>query len=81
MIESFGEYIYFTVGADYQGNNNYVTSFNKKTNDIKIKYRTIESYAVEGIVIRDRKIFIINDGLFHDAIIPKTYISVYDLKE
>lgn len=78
MIVSNGEFLYFTVGADYQGDNNFIVSFNKKTHEIKTEYRVLQSYAIEGVVVLDGKILVMNDGLFHKAAIPKTYISVYE---
>lgn len=69
--------IYITVGADYQGENNYILSYNPTAKSYSIPYRVCESYAVEGLYITDDAIYIVNDGEFHNAKIPRTYISVY----
>lgn len=73
--------IYITIGADYEGNNNFVALFDKKTHELQVKFCATESYAVEGICIYNHQIYVINDGCFHNAKIPKTYVCVYEIQE
>ncbi len=70
--------IYMTVGADYLGENNYCIAFNPDSEEYAVKYQLLNSYAVEGICFLDNSIYVVNDGMFHNAKIPKTYISIYN---
>lgn len=78
MIYMYDGLIYITVGADYKGEENYCVVFDTQTENIKIWYKLYQSYAVEGIYIDDDYIYVVNDGAFHNAMIPRTYISVYE---
>ena len=78
MIYMYDGLIYITVGADYKGEENYCVVFDTQTENIKIQYKLYQSYAVEGIYIDDDYIYVVNDGAFHNAMIPRTYISVYE---
>lgn len=78
MIYMYNGLIYITVGADYKGEENYCVVFDTQTENIKIQYKLYQSYAVEGIYIDEDYIYIVNDGAFHNAMIPRTYISVYE---
>lgn len=69
--------ILFTVGADYNGNKNYVGLIDIDKREIKILYNVLDSYAVEGIYMNDGKMLIVNDGIFHDATIKNNYVSEY----
>ena len=80
MLFNSGNELLITVGADYNGESNYVVSFDKNTGKIRVKYQTIGSYAVEGLSIVDGKMYIVNDGLYHDAKIKESYFAIYDLK-
>lgn len=71
--------ILFTVGADYNGTNNYVGLIDIKNRNAKIIYNVSDSYAVEGIFVKDDALYIINDGIFHDAKIRENYIVKYEL--
>lgn len=70
--------IYISVGIDYQGNDNFVVSFDKNFN-IDTVYRVHESYAIEGIIVIDSKLYVVNDGIYHEAKINKNYIQEYSL--
>lgn len=78
MIYMYDGLIYITVGTDYKGEENYCVVFDTQTENIKIQYKLYQSYAVEGIYIDEDYIYIVNDGAFHNAMIPRTYISVYE---
>lgn len=70
--------IYFTVGADYSGDNNFLGMIETKSGKISISYRLTNSYAVEGIVIHNKKLYVANDGLYHSATIDNNNIQIYD---
>lgn len=70
--------IYITAGADYNGEN-YVYKVNLDTNKYVLYYTLSDSYSIEGIVIKDNKMYIGNDGVYHEAAIEKNIIQVYDL--
>lgn len=73
--------IYITVGNDYRGFNNYVYVVNKINGATIGIYRVKGSNAVEGICFKNSQIYIANDGFFHDDIIGKSYISVYEIQD
>ncbi len=70
--------MYITAGANYSGEN-YVYKVNLDTNKYVLYYTLSDSYSIEGIVIKDNKMYIGNDGLYHEATIEKNIIQVYDL--
>lgn len=78
MLYMYNGLIYITVGADYKGEENYCAVFNPKSKKLWIKYKLLQSYAVEGVYIDEDCIYIVNDGAFHEATIERTYISVYE---
>ena len=80
MLFNSGDELIATVGADYNGENNYVVTFNKNTGETDVKYQIHGAYAVEGISIVDGKLYILNDGLYHDAKIRESYFAIYDLR-
>lgn len=67
-----------TVGADYTGEENYIVSINIENGNISVPYQISEAYAVEGICVVEDKMYIANDGLYHDAKIKESYISVFE---
>ena len=79
MLFNNGNELLVTVGADYNGESNYVVSFEKSTGKTSVKYQVVGAYAVEGISIVDNKMYIVNDGLYHDAKIKESYFAIYDL--
>ena len=81
MIFADKDNIYITAGADYKGEDNYLLIFSKKLYKILSSYRLFESYAVEGLCMQDKYLYVINDGLYHDAKIPKTYVTKYLLAD
>lgn len=80
MLFNNGYELLVTVGADYKGESNYVVSFDKSEGKTAVKYQVIGAYAVEGISIVDGKMYIVNDGLYHDAKLKESFFAVYDLK-
>ncbi len=70
--------IYISVGIDYHKNNNFVLSFNKNLN-LESIYRVCDSYAIEGIVVINSKLYVVNDGIYHEAKINTNYIQEYML--
>ena len=71
--------IWITIGADYIGKNNFLAVFDKESLQLIVDYRLIKSYAIEGIYKKDGYCYIVNDGLYHESTIPKSYISIYKL--
>ena len=80
-IAKQGDDLLITVGADYTGINNYVCRVSTKNGVVKNLYRVNGSNAVEGICINDKKVFIVNDGLYHSDLKNKSYISIYQERE
>ena len=70
--------LYISAGVDYNGENNYIICINKTT-EIKAIYRVKGSYAIEGILILDDDLYVVNDGIYHDAKIGKNYIQIYNI--
>lgn len=77
MIYMYDGLIYITVGADYCGEENYCAVFDPASKEIRIQYRLNQSYAIEGIYVDDIRIYVVNDGAFHNTTIPRTYVSIY----
>lgn len=76
-----GQNLYITVGADYQGTNNYVCKVSTQDGSITALYRVIGANALEGICFVDKMIMIANDGQYHSDVIGRSYISVFDAEE
>lgn len=70
--------IYATVGADYNGEENYIVSIDKNTGAIDVPFQLMDSYSVEGLSIVRGKLYITNDGAYHNAKINNSFICVYD---
>lgn len=71
--------LYATVGADYDGENNFVFEINTQSGYNKCAYTVQKSFAIEGIIVIDDKMYILNDGKYHKAKMQDSYIAVYDL--
>lgn len=71
--------LYISAGADYNGDDNFIMEVEVDTKKIKALYRLEDSFAVEGISMLDGKLYVINDGIFHNAKIKDNYVSCYDL--
>lgn len=78
MIYKSGDSIYITAGADYHGDHNYCIMYDTVNKSFTVKYQLLNSYAVEGIYTVNNTMYIVNDGLYHDTNIKKSYISVYN---
>ena len=70
--------LYISAGTDYHGDNNFVICMDREANILMI-YRVKESYAIEGIALHDKKLYVVNDGIYHEAKIRKNYVQVYDM--
>lgn len=70
--------LYISVGVDYKGENNFVIELDRNGN-IQTVYRVKKSYAIEGIVIINDKLYVANDGIYHDATILNNYIQIYNI--
>lgn len=69
----------FSVGNDYDGEENYVVVYSPDLSTIEHAYQVHGSYSIEGICIVGSKLYVANDGYYHNAKIKKNYIAVYDL--
>ncbi len=74
-------YLYVTVGADYQGVNNYVCKVNPEDGKVIGLYKTEGANSIEGICFVDNKILIANDGFYHSDVIGQSYITEYSFNE
>lgn len=72
--------LYISVGADYQGEKNYVLCMDREANIQKL-YQVKGSYAIEGIVLMDNRLYVVNDGIYHESKIKKNYIQIYDIQK
>lgn len=71
--------IYFSVGDDYVGEDNFVACFSKDNMRVEFAYRVKGAYAVEGIYIKDGYLYVANDGYYHMAKNTYNYIARYRL--
>lgn len=78
FLDENNNVIYFSAGADYFGDS-YIYRVNLKTCEIKPLYVLKDSYAIEGISIIDDKLYVLNDGYYHDAKIPVNQVNIYNL--
>lgn len=70
--------IYISVGVDYQGKNNFVVCIDENAN-VKGIYRVNGSYAIEGILIHGSNLYVVNDGIYHEAKIKRNFIQRYNI--
>lgn len=70
-------HIYISAGVDYNNKNNYVLCFRKNPFTLESIYCVNESYAIEGLLVNDSELIVINDGIYHNAKIQKNYIQKY----
>ena len=73
--------VYFTAGADYSGDRNYVYQYDFDAQTAVPIYQLMDSYAVEGLVLKDGNLYIANDGLYHQAYEPVNVIKRYEIGE
>lgn len=69
--------LYFSVGIDYNGEDNFVAVYSTEKNSVEYAIRVAGSYSIEGICIVDSYLYVANDGYYHDAAIPENYIAKY----
>ena len=78
QIMILGNKIYFTVGADYRGDQNYLGVVDIPTGRVSCYAKLSESYAVEGCCMVEDKLYVFNDGFYHDCAIKENIVQVYD---
>ena len=71
------EKILFTAGVDYNGDS-YVYEVDKETGEYNMKYILKDSFAIEGISIKDGNMLILNDGYYHNAKTTKNQMNYYE---
>lgn len=69
--------LYFTAGADYTGNQNFLFKMDVNTGECSPCYQLVNSYAVEGICFVDGLLYVMNDGFYHSALISENIVNVY----
>lgn len=80
FLDEQNDLIYFSAGSDYNGDS-YIYTVNLKTSVVKPLYVLKDSYAIEGITIIDNKLFVLNDGYYHDAKTPFNQVNIYFLNK
>ena len=76
FIDEDMDILLITVGDNYYVNN-YLYTFSLSERKIVSKIALENSYAIEGVAILDDILFIINDGYYHKAKIPKNIVALY----
>lgn len=79
-IDEEKDIIYFTVGNNYNGRN-YVYSVNLTNDVIRKEYTLKDSYAVERIYIDYEDLYILNDGVYHNAKNATNQVNIYKLPD
>lgn len=72
--------LYITAGNNYKGKN-YVYTVDLPTGQVKKAYLLHDSCAVEGIFYKEGKLYIANDGYYHNAKVPENQINIYELEK
>lgn len=62
---------------DYNGDS-YVYEVDKETGEYNMKYILKDSFAIEGISIKDGNMLILNDGYYHNAKTTKNQMNYYE---
>ncbi|MCH5186969.1 MAG: hypothetical protein J1F63_01100 [Oscillospiraceae bacterium] len=70
--------IFFTVGADYNGSDNYLGEVDLTSGAVDVYCKLLDSYAVEGCCVIEDKLYIFNDGYYHSAAINENVVQVYE---
>lgn len=70
--------IYITAGNDYH-DSSFVYRFDISKGQFELMYILEDSYAIEGIAIVNNYMYIMNDGLYHDAEISSNQVNIYDI--
>lgn len=79
-LDETNNYIYATAGANYTGDN-YVYKINLTSGTNELAYILKDSYSVEGIYINNStgRMYILNDGYYHNATILANIVQVYNI--
>lgn len=72
--------IYITAGLDYFGDS-YIYTFDIDNEEFELNYVLKDSYAIEGISIVDGMMYIMNDGLYHNAKVPINQVNIYNISQ
>ena len=78
FLDSEANRLYFSAGLDYHGDS-YIYSVDLSADEIKPLYVLKDSYAIEGIAIKDGVLYVLNDGYYHEAEIPENQVNLYQL--
>lgn len=78
FLDEVNNIIYLTAGSSYYSDS-YVYKIDLFKKEIDLAFILKESFAVKGIYIEDDKMYILNDGYYHQAKIPVNQINKYDI--
>lgn len=73
------QYLLASVGADYNGQNNYILRIDKDTGHVECVIRAVDSFAIEGLCIANNRLYVANDGLFHAAAVDTNRLLIYGI--
>lgn len=71
----------FSLGASYRKDDINFCIHDADHLAIKAAYQLRQSYAIEGVFYLDGYLYVLNDGLYHQAKIAKNYVAQYALKD
>ncbi len=77
-LDEQNDSLYFSAGADYHGEN-YIYLLSLANRRCSQKYVLGDSYAIEGICIVDGKLFVCNDGFYHNSYSNTNEMKVYNI--
>lgn len=77
-LDNESNILYITAGIDYHGDS-YIYTFDVDNEAFELKNILKDSYAIEGISIVKSKMYVFNDGFYHDAKIPINQVNIYIL--
>lgn len=79
QIYLFGDKLYVTYGLNYH-KPQYLRVLDASGDEIQT-YRMLESYAIEGVAVKDSLVYILNDGVYHEAKIPENVVVQYKISD
>lgn len=71
----------FSLGASYHGDDINFCILDTADMAIKKLYQLCQSYAIEGVFYFDGYLYVLNDGLYHQAKIAQNYVAQYALND
>lgn len=78
-LEMIEDKLCFSVGEDYDGDQNYVAVYDPENMNVSYAYKVKGSYAIEGVCYHDGKLYVANDGVYHNAKLNEDVVVEYDI--